>query len=48
MLIATNGQIIATGEHYESHRACLNGIDSVKRNADAPIQDVTRGDGKQN
>ncbi|MGW0556779.1 YegP family protein [Streptomyces sp. NPDC002926] len=40
-LIATNGQVIATGEHYETHRACLGGIDSVKRNAEAPIYDVT-------
>ncbi|MGW0552535.1 YegP family protein [Streptomyces altiplanensis] len=36
VLIATNGQVIATSEHYESHRACLDGIDSVKRNADSP------------
>ncbi|WP_329402918.1 YegP family protein [Streptomyces virginiae] len=41
VLIAVNGQVIATSEHYESHRACLDGIDSVKRNADAPIQDTT-------
>ncbi|MFJ8669787.1 YegP family protein [Streptomyces sp. NPDC093600] len=37
----TDGQSIAASEHYESHRACLDGIDSVKRNADAPIQDTT-------
>ncbi|MFD3939977.1 YegP family protein [Streptomyces sp. NPDC058611] len=41
VLIATNGQVIATSEHYESHRSCLNGIDSVKRNADAPIRNDT-------
>ncbi|MCY0924103.1 YegP family protein [Streptomyces sp. H27-G5] len=41
VLIATNGQVIATSQHYETHRSCLNGIDSVKRNADAPIQDTT-------
>ncbi|CAL9328942.1 hypothetical protein SUDANB120_00031 [Streptomyces sp. enrichment culture] len=39
VLIATNGQVVATSEHYESHRACLDGIDSVKRNANAPVQD---------
>ncbi|MGR4877882.1 YegP family protein [Streptomyces sp. LARHCF249] len=44
VLIATNGQVIATSEHYESHRACRNGIDSVKRNAAAPIQDTTGTD----
>ena len=38
-LRATNGQIIAScGEPYNSLKACLNGIDSVKRNApEAPI-----------
>ncbi|MFJ2821903.1 YegP family protein [Streptomyces toxytricini] len=25
VLIATNGQVIATSEHYETHRACLGG-----------------------
>ncbi|MGA5194494.1 YegP family protein [Streptomyces exfoliatus] len=39
VLIATNGQVIATSEHYESPGSRLEGIDSVKRNADAPIQD---------
>ncbi len=39
-LIATNGQVIATSEAYESKRAALNGIESVKKNApDAPIDD---------
>ena len=39
-LRATNGQIIAScGEPYNSKKACLNGIDSVKRNApDAEIK----------
>lgn len=37
-LKATNGQIIAVGEGYKSRSSCLNGIDSVKRNApDATI-----------
>ncbi|WP_411111581.1 YegP family protein [Streptomyces sp. c-19] len=34
VLIATNGQVIATSAHYESHRSCLEGIDSVKRDAE--------------
>lgn len=29
----TNGQVIATSEVYESKDACLNGIESVKKNA---------------
>ncbi len=37
-LKATNGQIIAVGEGYKKLASCLNGIDSIKRNApDAPI-----------
>jgi uncharacterized protein YegP (UPF0339 family) len=41
-LIATNGQVIATSEAYESKRAALNGIESVKKNApQAPVDDQT-------
>ena len=32
-LKATNGQIIATGEGYKAKASCLNGIDSIRRNA---------------
>ena len=32
-LKAANGEIIATGEAYESKEACVNGIESVKKNA---------------
>ena len=34
-LKATNGQVIATSEVYTSKAACLNGIESVKKNAAA-------------
>ncbi len=37
-LKATNGQVIATSEVYESEASCRKGIDSVKRNA--PIANV--------
>ncbi len=37
-LKATNGQVIATSEVYESKAACLNGVESVKKNA--PIANV--------
>ena len=37
-LKAANGEIIATGEAYESEASCKQGIESVKRNA--PIADV--------
>lgn len=32
-LLAPNGEKIATGEAYSSKDACLNGIESVKKNA---------------
>ena len=37
-LIATNGQVIATSEAYESKAAAINGIESVKKNA--PVAEV--------
>ncbi len=37
-LKASNGQIIATGEGYTTEAKCLNGIESIKKNApDAEI-----------
>ena len=32
-LKATNGQIIAVGEGYKAKSGCLNGVESVKKNA---------------
>ena len=32
-LKARNGEIIAVGESYKAKASCLNGIDSIKRNA---------------
>ena len=41
-LKATNGQIIANSEVYNSDAACRNGIESVRKNAPiAPIEDQT-------
>ena len=38
-LKATNGQIIAVSEGYKAMASCLNGIESVKKNAvDAPVE----------
>ena len=40
-LKARNGEIIATSEGYKAKASCLNGIDSVKRNApDAPVENA--------
>ena len=37
-LRATNGQIIAVSEGYKAIAGCMNGIESVKKNAaDAPV-----------
>ena len=37
-LKATNGQVIATSEGYKAMASCMNGIESVKKNApDAEI-----------
>jgi uncharacterized protein YegP (UPF0339 family) len=41
-LVATNGQVIASSESYESKASAINGIESVKRNApNAEIDDQT-------
>ena len=41
-LKAGNGQIIATGEGYKTKTACLNGIDSIRKNApDAALDDLS-------
>ena len=38
VLLASNGRVVLTSETYESRRACLNGIEAVKRlAADAPV-----------
>jgi uncharacterized protein len=42
-LVATNGQVIATSEAYESKASALKGIESVKRNASsAEVDDQTK------
>ena len=44
-LKATNGQVIATSEVYESKAACENGIESVRKNAPiANLEDQTVAD----
>lgn len=32
-LKAANGEVIAVGEGYSSKQGCLNGIESIKKNA---------------
>lgn len=41
-LKAGNGQTIATGEAYTTKKACLNGIESIRKNApEAKLDDQT-------
>lgn len=41
-LKATNGQVIAVSEGYKALAGCMNGIESVKKNA--PYADVIKAD----
>ena len=41
-LLAGNGQVVASSEVYTTEAACLNGVDSVKKNAPiANLEDQT-------
>ena len=47
-LKASNGEIILTAsETYPTMNACENGIESVKKNAAASIEDQTRGESQK-
>lgn len=42
-LLSTNGHVIATSKAYETKRACLNGIESVRKKApNAAVDDQTQ------
>jgi len=38
---ANNNQVVAVGEAYERYASCIKGIESVKRNCNAEIEDLT-------
>lgn len=40
-LKASNGQIIAASEAYNAKASALDGIESVRANAGAPVDDLT-------
>jgi len=40
-LVAGNGQVIATSEVYASESNCMAGIESVKKNSGAKVEDQT-------
>lgn len=39
-LKAANGEIILSSEDYKQKSSCMNGIESVKKNADSPIEEA--------
>ncbi len=41
VLIAPNGEIIATSEMYKTKQSCKKGIEAVKRYVTAPTKDLT-------
>lgn len=41
-LKAGNGQVIATSEIYNTKSAAKNGIESVRKNSGAPVEDQTK------
>lgn len=44
-MLANNNQVIAVGEGYTTKTACMNGIESVQKNAPvATIDDQTQAD----
>lgn len=47
-LLATNGQVILTSEGYTTKAACMNGIESVKKNSadDAKFEKLVAKDGR--
>ena len=40
-LKAGNGEVIATSESYKSQDSCLNGVESVRKNCVAAVEDQT-------
>jgi len=40
-LVAGNGQVIAVSETYNSKDSCINGIESVRKNSSANVEDQT-------
>ncbi len=41
-LVAANGQVIATSETYSGLDACKNGVESVRKNCAAHVEDQTK------
>ena len=46
-LVAGNGEVIGVSERYSSKSAALAGIESVKKNCQAPVEDQTVAEVKE-
>lgn len=40
-LKASNGEVIASSQSYKTKASALGGVESVKKNADSPVVDLT-------
>ena len=47
-LVAGNGEIIGISESYTTKSGCLKGVESVRKNADAKVEDQTAGESVTN
>lgn len=43
-LKAGNGEVIATSQGYKTKKSAMNGIDSVRRNADSQVVEVAKAE----
>ncbi|GAA1050490.1 YegP family protein [Arthrobacter russicus] len=43
-LKAGNGEVIATSQGYKTKKSAMNGIDSVRRNADSQVVEVPKAE----
>ncbi|MCW1249884.1 DUF1508 domain-containing protein [Acaricomes phytoseiuli] len=43
-LKAGNGEVIATSQGYKTKKSAMNGIDSVRRNADSEVVEVSKAE----
>ncbi len=45
-LVATNGRVVASSQHYETRRAAMHGIAACRKNANTEtVEEVSPGDG---
>ena len=47
-LVAGNGEIIGISESYTAKSSCVKGVESVRKNAAAKVEDLTEGESATN